>query len=65
MPDLRRHPGEAMLAAWIPEDLHGTLKAKLKRERIAVREFLIHVATKYTGFQKPEEDNGAPPVQES
>lgn len=64
MPDLRRHPGEAMLAAWIPEDLHATLKVKLKREHIAVREFLIHIATKYTGYQKPKDDHGTPPVQE-
>lgn len=65
MSDLRRHPGETMLAAWIPEELHLTLKCKLKRQRLSVRDFLIYVATKYTGFQEPKgEPDGPPPPQD-
>jgi hypothetical protein len=53
-----------MLAAWIPEELHATLKTKLRRQRLSVREFLIYVATKYTGYQEPKGDtNGTPPPQ--
>ena len=64
MPDLRRHPGETMLAAWIPEELHLTLRNKLKRNHLSVREFLMYVATKYTGYQEPKgESSGTPPPQ--